>query len=73
MTGDGHESQSCLQESFVIWTFPSHFEQRVSRVFVVVVSSVVCLGLLQKRQTTAGTVVGNKYTRYSGLVSMLFP
>ena len=32
----------------------------VSRVFVVVVSSVVCLGHLQKRQTTAGTVVGNK-------------
>ena len=31
----------------------------VSRVFVVVVSSVVCLGLLQKRQTTAGAVVGN--------------
>ena len=45
----------------------------VSRVFVVVVSSVVCLGLLQKRQTTAGTVVGNKYTRYSGLVSMFRP
>ena len=40
----------------------------VSRVFVVVVSSVVCLGLLQKRQTTAGTVVGNKYTRHSGLL-----
>ena len=31
----------------------------VSRVFVVVVSSVVCLGLLQKSQTAAGTVVGN--------------
>ena len=45
----------------------------VSRVFVVVVSSVVCLGLLQKRQTTAGTVVGNKYTRYPGLVSMFRP
>ena len=45
----------------------------VSRVFVVVVSSVVCLGHLQKRQTTAGTVVGNKYTRYSGLVSMFRP
>ena len=42
-------------------------------VFVVVVSSVVCLGLLQKRQTTAGTVVGNKYTRYSGLVSTFRP
>ena len=32
----------------------------VSRVVVVVVSSVVCLGLLQKRQTVAGTVVGRK-------------
>ena len=32
----------------------------VSRVVVIVVSSVVCLGLLQKRQTVAGTVVGNK-------------
>ena len=42
----------------------------VSRVVVVVVSSVVCLGLLQKRQTAAGTVVGNKHTRYSGFVYM---
>ena len=45
----------------------------VSRVFVVVVSSVVCLGILQKRQTAAGTVVGNKYTRHSGLVYMFRP
>ena len=45
----------------------------VSRVVVVVVSSVVCLGLLQKRQTVAGTVVGNKQTRHSGLVSMFRP
>ena len=45
----------------------------VSRVVVVVVSSVVCLGLLQKSQTAAGTVVGNKYTRHSGLVSMFRP
>ena len=37
----------------------------VSRVVVVVVSSVVCLGLLQKSQTAAGTVVGNKHTRHS--------
>ena len=45
----------------------------LSRVVVVVVSSVVCLGLLQKSQTAAGTVVGNKYTRYSGLGSMFRP
>ena len=45
----------------------------VSRVLVVVVSSVVCLGLLQKSQTAAGTVVGNKNTRYSGLVYMFRP
>ena len=45
----------------------------LSRVVVVVVSSVVCLGLLQKSQTAAGTVVGNKYTRYSGLASMFHP
>ena len=31
----------------------------VSRVVAVVVSSVVCLGHLQKSQTAAGTVVGN--------------
>ena len=30
MTGDGHESQSCLQESFVIWLFPTHYPQRVT-------------------------------------------
>jgi hypothetical protein len=46
----------------------------VSRVVVVVVvSSVVCLGLLQKSQTAAGTVVGNKHTRHSGFVSMFRP
>ena len=45
----------------------------VSRVVVVVVSSVVCLGLLQKSSTAAGTVVGNKHTRHSGFVSMFRP
>ena len=45
----------------------------VSRVVVVVVSSVVCLGLLQKCQTVPGIVVGNKHTRHSGFVSMFRP
>ena len=49
------------------------FVSRVVGVVVVVVSSVVCLGLLQKSQTAADTVVGNKHTRYSGLVSMFRP
>ena len=45
----------------------------VSRVVVVVVSSVVCLGLLQKSQTAAGTVVGNKHARHSRFISMFRP
>ena len=45
----------------------------VSRVVVVVVSLVVCLGLLQKSSRATGTVVGNKHTRYSGFVSMFRP
>ena len=42
----------------------------VSRVVVVVVSSVVCLGLLSTEEPNGGTVAGNKHTWYSGCVSI---